>query len=193
MRIFVAITPPPKARHAALAAAEEAARELGGSVRWTKQENVHLTLKFLGEVPDEALESICDTLKAACSTHAPFHARLRGLGAFPSPRRARVIWAGMDEGSQEISSLAASLEAALEPLGFRPEGHPYVPHATLGRVKGRPIIVDLSETSVSEGPVFRVGEAELTKSTLTPRGSIYETVEAFSLNGGEGATRGRGR
>lgn len=193
MRIFVAITPPPKARHAALAAAEEAARELGGSVRWTKQENVHLTLKFLGEVPDEALESICDTLKAACSTHAPFHARLRGLGAFPSPRRARVIWAGMDEGSQEISSLAASLEAALEPLGFRPEGHPYVPHATLGRVKGRPIIVDLSETSVSEGPVFRVGEAELTKSTLTPRGSIYETVEAFSLNGGKGATRGRGR
>lgn len=192
MRIFVAITPPPEVRHAALAAAEEATRGLGGSVRWTKQENVHLTLKFLGEVPDEALKSICGALRVACSTHGPFDARLKGLGAFPSPRRARVIWAGMDEGSQQISSLAASVEAALEPLGFRPEGHPYVPHATLGRAKGRPVIVDLSKAGVLEGPAFRVGRAELTKSTLTPRGSIYETVEAFSLGGAEGTTRGRG-
>ena len=181
MRIFVAVTPPPQARRAALAAAEEAAREIGG-IRWTKQENIHLTLKFLGEVPDEALESICAALREVCSAHAPFDARLRGLGAFPSPRRARVIWAGMDEGSGEISALAESVESVLEPLGFRREGRRYVPHATLGRAKGRPVAIELPETGVLEAPVFRVGGAELIRSTLTPGGSIYEIVEAFPLS-----------
>lgn len=192
MRVFVAVTPPPEVRRAALAAAEEAARELDG-IRWTKQENIHLTLKFLGEVRDEALESICDALREVCYAHTPFDARLQGLGAFPSPRRARVIWAGMDEGSGEMFSLAASVESALEPLGFRREGRPYVPHATLGRTKGYPVTIDLPQTGVLEAPMFRVHSAELVKSILTRGGSIYETVETFSLDSVEGATRGRDR
>ncbi|WP_407691038.1 RNA 2',3'-cyclic phosphodiesterase [Rubrobacter marinus] len=170
----------------ALAAAREAARELGGGIRWTKQENIHLTLKFLGEVFEESLEGICGALRRACSAHAPFDARLKGLGAFPSPRRARVIWAGVDRGSEETTSLAASVEAALEPLGFRREGRPYMPHATLGRARGRSVGVDLSKTDVLDSPLFRVASAELTKSTLTPGGSVYEIVEAFALNGEEG-------
>ena len=166
-----------------LAAAEGVAREIG-SIRWIKKENIHLTLKFLGEVPDEAMQSIGDALKAACSAHTPFDARLGGLGAFPSPRRARVIWAGVDQGSPEISALAASVESALEPIGFRREGRAFVPHATLGRTKGRPAAIDLPETSIPEAPVFRVAGAELTKSTLTPEGSRYETLETFSLDDG---------
>ena len=177
MRVFVSITPPPEVRRAAL----EAARALDGGVRWTKQENVHLTLKFLGEVPDEALEGICGALREACSTHAAFDACLRGLGAFPSSRRARVVWAGMDQGAEETSALAASVEAALEPLGFRREGRPYVPHATLGRAKGRPVGIDLTNSGALDAPVFHVRSAELTKSTLAPGGSIYETVETFAL------------
>ena len=194
MRVFVAVTPPPEVRRAALGAVEAAARELGSAVRWTKQENIHLTLKFLGEVPDETLGAVRDALREACSAHAPFDARLRGLGAFPTPRRARVVWAGVDEGAEEITALAASVESALKPLGFRREGRPYVPHATLGRARKRPVDIRLPEAGVPDAPGFRVGSAQLVRSTLAPGGSIYEVLEAFALGGaGGGATRGRGR
>ena len=183
MRVFVAINPPPEARRTALEAATETASDLGDGVRWTKPENVHVTLKFLGKVPDEALGGVLDALRETCSAHAPFYARLRGLGAFPSTRRARVVWAGVDEGSREMSALAASVEAALEPLGFRREGRRYVPHATLGRARGSPVGIDLPGKGVLETPLFKVVSAELTRSTLTPRGSIYETAEAFTLRG----------
>ena len=190
MRLFIAVTPPPEVRRAALEAVEAAARELGGAIRWTKQENVHLTLKFLGEVPDDTLEVLRDALREACSAHAPFDARLRGLGAFPTPRRARVVWAGVDEGAEEMTALAASVESALEPLGFRTEGRPYVPHATLGRARKRPVGIDLPGAGVPDAPVFRVGSAELVKSTLAPGRSIYEVLEAFALGGaGEGYSR----
>jgi 2'-5' RNA ligase len=187
VRVFVAVTPPPEVQRTALDVAGDATRDLGDGIRWAKPENVHLTLKFLGEIHDEALESICGALKQACSAHAPFDARLRGVGAFPSPRRARIIWAGMDEGSEKVSALAASVESALEPVGFRREGRRYVPHATLGRARGRSVGIDLPEKGILETPVFRVVSAELTKSTLTPRGSIYETVETFALNRAEGS------
>ena len=192
MRVFVSVPPPPEVQRVVLAAAQEAAQEISG-IKWTKKENIHLTLKFLGEVPDEALTSICNALRVACSAHAPFEARLGGLGAFPSPRRARVIWTGVKEGSGEMSALASSVESTLEPLGFRREGRAYVPHATLGRTRGRPVNIDLHETNAPKIPVFRVTGAELTKSTLNPGGSIYETLETFSLDGVAKTTRGRDR
>ena len=190
MRLFIAVTPPYEVRRAALEAVETTARELGGAVRWTKQENIHLTLKFLGEVPDGTLGVVRDTLREVCSAQAPFDARLRSLGAFPTPRRARVVWAGVDEGAEEITALAASVESALEPLGFRREGRPYVPHATLGRARKRPVGIDLPEAGISGAAGFRVESAQLVKSTLAPGGSIYEVLEAFALGGtGEGYSR----
>lgn len=183
MRAFVAIIPPPEMRRLALQAAIEMTRNLADGVRWTRPENVHLTLTFLGDVPDEALEGIGDALGRACSTHAPFDVRLQGLSAFPSPRRARIIWCGVDEGSREISLLAASMESALEPWGFGRKERGYVPHATLGRARGRSFSLDLPEEGVLETPSFRVSSAHLMKSSLTPRGSVYETVETFTLRG----------
>lgn len=158
----------------------------GDGVRWTKPESVHLTLKFLGEVPDAALKGISDALREACSALAPFDARLRGLGAFPSSRRAGVIWAGVGEGYDEVSALAAGVEAALEPRGFPRGEHRYVPHATLGRTRGGSLDPALPEEDVLQTPIFRVSSTHLMKSTLTPQGSIYESVETFTL-------RGRGR
>ena len=182
MRVFVAVSPPPEARRAALDAARGAAADLLG-IRWTREENVHITLKFLGEVAEETLEGVRGALREACSAHAPFDARLGGLGVFPSPRRARVVWAGVDEGSGEISVLAESVEAALEPLGLQRERRPYVPHATLGRAREAVIGTGLSETPVTDAPTFRVRNAGLVKSTLTPEGSIYENLEVFALKG----------
>lgn len=186
MRLFVAVTPPPEVRRAALEAVEGAARELGGAVRWTKQENVHLTLKFLGEVPQETLGVVRDALGEACSARTPFVAGLRNLGAFPTPRRARVVWAGVDEGAEEMTALAAGIESALEPLGFEREGRPYMPHATLGRARKHPVGIDLHGARVQNAPIFRVGSAELVRSTLAPGGSIYEVLEVFALDGAGG-------
>ena len=84
-----------------------------------------------------------------------------------------------------MSALAAEIEAALEPLGLRREERPYVPHATLARVKGRSLNIELPGTGVLGAPIFRVEQAELVRSTLTPRGPIYETVEFFPLDGTE--------
>jgi 2'-5' RNA ligase len=178
LRIFVAIFPPSEVRRAVL----EAARRMvpDDRVRWTSPDNFHLTLRFLGDVPDGKLEDVGASLRRPCAAHAPFDASLSGFGAFPSARRARILWAGIGAGSEEMRALAADVDAALAPLGFGREDRPFVPHATLGRVRGRLIGLQLPPGIPGE-PSFRVVRVELVESTLTPRGSLYETLHASGL------------
>lgn len=182
MRVFVAVFPPPEVRRIALDAARDAAKDLGDRVRWTSPDNVHLTLKFLGDAPREKLEDIQAALREVCARHEPFDASLASFGAFPSARRARVAWADVGAGSEEVRALAADVEEALEPLGFGREKRAYVPHATLGRVRGRPVGLDLPAVVPGE-PGFRVARVELVESTPGPGGSVYETLEGFELGG----------
>ena len=179
MRIFVAVFPPPEVRRAVLEVARRAVPN--DRVRWTRPDNLHLTLKFLGEVPASRLEDVVAALRRPCADHAPYGAVLSGFGAFPSARRARIVWAGVGAGSGETRALAADVDAALGPLGFGREARPYVPHATLGRVRGRPVSLRLPPVIPGQ-PGFRVGRVELVKSTLTAEGSVYETLEAFTLD-----------
>ena len=183
MRTFVAVFPPLTIRAAAAAGAREAVRRLGGPadrVRWAKPENVHLTLKFLGDVREEVLGDLRAALEEVCPKHAPFDAELAGLGAFPSARRARVLWAGVGAGFEELRSLASDIDEALASIGFEREERPYTPHLTLGRVRGRPVSFDLLPKDAG-GPRFQVRCTELVESTLTPEGAVYETVGAFAL------------
>lgn len=179
-RAFVAVFLPPGVQQTVLEAALEAGRSLGDRIRWTRPENVHLTLKFLGDVPEEKLDDVSAALRGLCAGHAPFDACISGFGAFPSARRARILWAGVS--SEAIVSLAADIDAALEPLGFEREGRPYLPHATLGRVRGRPARVELPPTVPGE-LVFQVRRVELVESTLTAGGPLYETIESIALEG----------
>ncbi len=179
MRAFVAVVPPPEVRRAALDAARRAIPD--DRVRWVRPDNFHLTLKFLGDVPEGRLEGVVAALRRPCANRAPFDAVLSGFGAFPSARHARVVWVGVGAGSEETRALAADVDAALGPLGFGREARPYVPHATLGRVRGRPVSLRLPPVIPGE-PGFRVGRVELVKSTLTAEGSVYETLEAFTLD-----------
>lgn len=179
-RAFVAVFPPPEVQQAALEAALEAGRSLGDRIRWTRSENVHLTLKFLGDVPEEKLDDVSAALRGLCAGHAPFDSSISGFGAFPNARRARILWAGV--GSEAIVALAADIDAAFEPLGFERERRPYVPHATLGRVRGRPARVELPPTVPGE-TVFQIRRVELMESTLSAGGSLYETLEYFALEG----------
>ena len=178
MRAFVAVFPPLEVRETALSGALEAVRRSGDKVRWARPEKVHLTLKFLGDIREEALNDLCAALEETCRHHAPFDVGLIGLGAFPSARRAQVLWAGIGAGSDGLRSLATDLDAALAPLGFEREKRPYTPHLTLGRARGKPASFEPSEEYVGE---FRVRHVELTESTLAPKGATYRTVRAFAL------------
>ena len=179
MRAFVAIFPPPEIQAAAIARALESVRRLGNRVRWTKPENVHLTLKFLGDIQEEVLGNLCAALEEVCTKHTPFHVELARLGAFPSAWRARILWVGGGAGFDRLRVLAADLDDAFAPLGFEREERPYTPHLTLGRVRGRPASFDPPPDAGGLG--FRVRRVELVKSTLTSEGAVYRTVEAFAL------------
>jgi RNA 2',3'-cyclic 3'-phosphodiesterase len=179
MRTFVAVFPPLEVRREALSWAKR--RSSDDRVRWTRPENVHLTLKFLGDVEAEAFGSIRAALGEVCAQHAPFDAALAELGAFPSARRAKTLWIGAGEGSDRLRSLAADVDDALASLGFEREKRPYVPHLTLGRVRGRPLNLDLP--SGAEGNTFRVGRVQLTESRLTAKGATYRTMGDFALGG----------
>ncbi|HEX2098865.1 MAG TPA: RNA 2',3'-cyclic phosphodiesterase [Rubrobacteraceae bacterium] len=182
MRSFVAIFPPTDA-HPAVARVLQATRNSIGErvVRWVRPENVHLTLKFLGDIQREDLGNLCAALEKACAIHTPFDASLAGLGAFPSERHARILWAGIGAGSEQLSSLAADLDSVLTPLGFEREERTYTPHLTLGRIRGRPANLDLPQIVLDLG--FPVRRVDLVESMLTPKGSIYRIVRAFTLKG----------
>ena len=187
MRAFVAVIPPPEVRASALAGAREAVRRLnehsGDRMRWTSPDNVHLTLKFLGDIREEALGELRAALEETCAGHASFDAGLAGLGAFPSARRARILWIGVGAGSDRLRSLAGDLDAALVPSGFEREERPYTPHLTLGRFRGRPASLELPSDTGEQGagPEFRVPYIELVESTLTQRGAVYENIGTFAL------------
>jgi 2'-5' RNA ligase len=178
-RTFVAIFPPPGVQEALLRAARGLLAE--DSVRWTRPANVHLTLKFLGETPEENLEDIHAALGAVAGRHGAFRVRPSGLGAFPSARRGRTIWAGVDEGSDSLQALAEDVEKALEPLGFGRERRAYTPHATLGRVRKR--FVRLPEPDVGRLPDFRARRLDLVESVPGPDGVSYTVRGSYPLSG----------
>lgn len=180
MRLFVAVFPPLEVREEAAGTARRLLPD--DRIRWSRPENIHLTLKFLGDVEEESLDDLRTVLESACAKHASFEARLAGLAAFPSARRARIVWAGVGAGSERLRSLAADVDADLSSLGFERETRPYEPHLTLGRVRGRPVSLNLPEEA-GDGPLFKVHQVELTQSTLTDKGPIYRTLENFALVG----------
>ena len=105
----------------------------GADVRWVRPTGMHVTLKFLGAVETARLERVHAALREAVPTQPVTHLRVRGLGAFPSLRRPRVVWAGLV--GDGMVALATCVEQALKPLGFPAEKRPFAPHVTLGRVK----------------------------------------------------------
>jgi len=132
MRLFIALDPSEQVR-ARFAALLRQLKAEAPAVKWVAAESLHLTLKFIGEQPEEKLPGLAEALAAVAP---PGHLGLcfRGLGCFPNERRPRVFWVGMEE-LPELARLAAAIERALEPFGIAPEGRPFSPHLTLGRLR----------------------------------------------------------
>ena len=152
---------------------------------WVRAENLHITLKFLGDVEEGFIPQLEEAAREALAQSpidGEVHWTLDRLGAFPSPDRPRVVWVGSTREPRELAELAARLEEALEPLGFSPEGRGFVAHITLGRVKERPPSANVLELAraLQDYPAFdleaRVTGLTLMRSNLTPQGAVYTPV-----------------
>ncbi len=161
--------------------------ELVGKFRGVKpveKENIHITLMFLGEVPERRVEVVKEMLKDVKAE--PFRLHLKGLGFFPSINQMRVIWAGVEEGKEEISSLAELVGASMKRLGFKRDKE-FVAHATIARIKritadDRRRLLQVLEPYMDEDfGWMEVKDFRLKKSTLTSKGPIYEDLEIYKL------------
>ena len=147
--------------------------------------NLHLTLKFLGDVAEGRVDAIVGALSGAASDVSVFAADLRGLGAFPSAARPRVVWAGVTEGAGAMVELADRIDAALAAHGFAREARPFSPHVTLGRVRqpgrNQALRDALQDGAAREFGRIRVARASLMRSELSPRGARYTELAAVRL------------
>jgi 2'-5' RNA ligase len=148
--------------------------------RWTARESRHVTLNFLGWMAGDTLARVIAILDAVAARHRPAPACLAGLGAFPRERRARVLWAGVDDRSGLLDALATDLGDELRAVGHEPEDRLYTPHLTLARFKTpRSLAGLLPELPAAPGD-FTINRVTLFRSRLSPTGSRYEVVhEAY--------------
>jgi 2'-5' RNA ligase len=195
MRLFVAIELAPDVR-ASVAALQERLREQTAAateVRWVEPANFHLTVKFLGDLPDALLPDVETACREIAQASDAFRIAVRGAGAFPKRGPLKTLWAGLSEGADEWKALVRRAEAPFAPFGVAREGG-LAPHVTLGRVKNstrehddalRAALAREANTDCGAQPADHLA---LIRSTLDPRGAIYTTLRTFPLLLGSGGS-----
>lgn len=188
LRAFIAVEIPPKIHKEIENQTGHLRYNLNASlVRWVPTENIHLTLKFLGDISPSNVEMLARNLKAEANQHPFFEIQFKGLGVFPNPKRPRVLWIGI-QAPAELAALHFGLEAALVKLGYPSEKRPFSPHLTIGRVKPNadPDGIQKIRTGLEETKVGTLGSAPVTaihlfKSELKPSGAIYTRLYSAPL------------
>jgi 2'-5' RNA ligase len=158
----------------------------GAQVSWVKPHNLHLTLKFLDEVPLDSIPQVSAAVQKAVVGREPFELEIRTAGAFPSVGRPRTLWLGTGYGSEALGELHAALESALKPIGFPKEHRRFAAHLTIGRVRGPgpglaelgPLIKQQADFTAGR---FPVAELVVFSSQLTPQGPVYEALSRAAL------------
>ncbi|MEW6309219.1 MAG: RNA 2',3'-cyclic phosphodiesterase [Bacillota bacterium] len=184
MRLFIAIALEQCVR-AALAAAAKRLAATGADVKWVEEENLHLTLKFLGEVEAGRIETLTAALTKAAAGAQAFTLSLDGLGSFPGSGAPRVVWARVYTGAKEAAALAARVEQAAAGLGFPREERSFSPHVTLGR-RRTSYGGEALATAIAAGQLAasqRVDEFVLYRSDLRPAGPVYTRQAVVPLPG----------
>ena len=179
LRLFVAVDVPDDIR-AEVAGALTPLRERIPEARWPPERNWHVTVKFLGRTWPRLVEWVTEAVGDVASAAAPFRTSVAGLGAFPSLRRARVVWAGLDDAGGALASLAAALDEALADE-FAPEARTFSPHLTVARLKTP---APLGELPPLAGRPFDVDRIVLYRSRLQRPAPVYEALGEFRLVGG---------
>jgi 2'-5' RNA ligase len=186
VRAFLALDLPESLKPG-LALYQQELKKSGADVRWVAPGNVHLTLKFFGNVPEADVEALGQAARDAAAAQPPFQLKVTGAGAFPSINAPRVVWLGLEGDLVPLARFYRQLEKAFAPLGYPPEGRPFHPHLTLGRVKsprGRLGLTKvLKELPQPPWPAFQVKEIILYRSVLSPQGSTYTPLKAIPLGG----------
>ena len=182
MRIFIAIDIPASIREGIRALLGEL-KQTEARIRWSRPEGLHITLKFLGEVPPAKIGDVKSCL-TSIRKPAPFPISIQGSGFFPSERALRVIWLGVDAG-KDLATLASLIERALEAIGFPPENRPFSAHLTLGRINGAANLNAVREFLGKKEPLslgsFAANEFFLYESKPSPNGSVYTKLARFEM------------
>jgi RNA 2',3'-cyclic 3'-phosphodiesterase len=178
LRLFVAIEVPDAVR-ALVESAMRSVRDAHPRGRWVPVENQHVTLKFLGSTPPPLLDWVSAAIGHACAEASPFRTRVDGAGAFPNARRARVLWAGLDDVDGRMAELAGALDEAMR-REFAPDRRAFTPHLTVARFEPPVAVGELP--SLRSEP-FGVERVVLFRSRLRRPAPVYQPVAAFPLGG----------
>ena len=186
MRTFIAVELDDAIRER-LGQAQDRLREAPCKVKWVRPAQMHVTLKFLGEIDPAVVDDVAKAMAWAAEAAEPCALRVAGLGTFPPRGAPRVVWAGIEDASGMLGLVHKRLARALEPMGFEPEKRAFRPHLTLGRVKERSGTERLRDLLAGqEGAELGtqdVSEIVLFQSVLSPQGATYTALRRVTLGG----------
>jgi len=188
LRCFVAIKLPEEVKAGLSRLQAELKSGKQSPIKWVDPYNIHLTLKFLGNVNIDMTTQITGAIGEAARGVSPFHLEIKGLGVFPNPRRVQVIWVGMSGEVDKLLQLQKGIESALARLGFAPEARAFTPHLTLARVRERASPDErqklgelIASTKFETEYTFPVEAVSLMRSQLTREGAIYSQISSVEL------------
>jgi len=188
IRSFIAIKLPEEAKKGLTRLRKELERDEHRFVKWVDPGGIHLTLKFLGNIPSKRVTEITGAMEEAAQGIPPFHLEISGLGAFPSLKQARVFWVGIGGEVDKLSRLQQGIDSALAVLGFAKEERSFVPHLTLARIRQGASPLErrsfgelVGSTTFEDKYPVEIEAIRLMRSQLTPAGAIYTCLSAVGL------------
>jgi 2'-5' RNA ligase len=187
LRLFVACEMPGDVKDSIGRVIDELRSRSGNAVRWIRPEGVHVTLKFLGEVPVKQLPAIKLAIQEAVVGHSPFELEFSNIGTFGGREGLRIMWVGIAGDVLRLEAIVRAVNAALAVVGFEPERRPFRPHLTLGRVRDEISTRQRAEIEVAVGKMdvppcsWRITQVSLMRSRLTPQGAVYDALATFPL------------
>ena len=183
MRTFIAVEVPDAVK-VRIEEFENLLKGAGTDIKWGEPGNIHITLKFLGNIEPDKPAAIREGLSAALEATSPFDLKLGRAGAFPDLNRPRVFWVSVDEGRDRLTAMQQRIESELHRRGFVREERPFSPHLTIGRVrspKGLAKLTELVRTTSFETDPFPVTRVAVVKSDLKPDGPVYTVMDHVEL------------
>jgi len=181
IRSFIAFDMDNEQVFARLAAAQKLLRETGADLKFVEPQNIHVTMRFLGDISPGMVDKIHQAMTNVRFT--PFSIQLRGLGVFPSLNYPRVVWAGMTEGADQLKGIFTQLEPQVRELGFEADSYGFSPHLTIARVRSganKQHLADLvTKKSDYEFGVIKADCLRLKRSVLSPKGPTYSTLREY--------------